>query len=125
MKGEFQIAVRVQQCQMSHNAGVSTGCENRDPSDGFIPIPDPNWNPQQLDDLYWIATCHRQDTRWPPDLAPEHPSLLSTSSRRGRKPSCRAAKRPPPSVPVLPALLPLARLLHCAGLPGSGWSWLT
>lgn len=55
---------------MSQNAGVSTGLENQDPSDGFVLIPDLNWNPQQLDD---------QDTRWLWDLTPEHLSLLSNT----------------------------------------------
>nr|KAF6374410.1 hypothetical protein mPipKuh1_009629 [Pipistrellus kuhlii] len=42
------------------------GCEperagyflSKHPSDGFVLIPDLNGNPQQLDDLYPIATCH-------------------------------------------------------------------
>ncbi|KAF6084368.1 hypothetical protein HJG60_008638 [Phyllostomus discolor] len=83
---------------------VSTGLENQDPSDDFVLIPDLNGNPQHLDDLYLIATCHCQDIKWPWDLTSEHLSLLSNTLQDGQAAILWAAQRPPPSVPSLPAL---------------------
>lgn len=108
---------------MPQSAGVNTGLENPDPSDGFVLVPDLNGNPQELDDLYPIATCHHQDIRWLWDLTPEHLPLLSTASKTGRKPSCRVAKR---------LFLMFLRYLPCYHLParvlhrrGLGGSWLS
>uniref|UniRef100_A0A2K5ERU6 m7GpppX diphosphatase n=1 Tax=Aotus nancymaae TaxID=37293 RepID=A0A2K5ERU6_AOTNA len=59
--------------------------ENPDPSDRFVLIPDLKWNQQQLNNLYWIAICHRRGIRSLRDLTLEHLLLLRNILHQGQE----------------------------------------
>ncbi|KFU85510.1 m7GpppX diphosphatase, partial [Chaetura pelagica] len=59
--------------------------ENRDPSNGFVLVPDLKWNQNQLDDLYLIALIHRRDVLSLRDLTAEHLPLLRNILQEGKE----------------------------------------
>ncbi|XP_033647487.1 m7GpppX diphosphatase-like [Asterias rubens] len=51
-------------------------CEDPDPHDGFVLLPDMKWDRKQMENLYLVAICHRRGIKSLRDLNQSHLPLL-------------------------------------------------